>query len=86
MSLADHPISEPNLDISGVCTPLSQQRSENYNTVQYILCVKIVFCICNVQRICLFIDDFYSDWDLILTIAVKQYMDIRATPHEYELS
>jgi hypothetical protein len=43
MSLLDHPISQPSLDISPIWTlPLSQQKSRNYCSVKGRLCVKFV--------------------------------------------
>jgi hypothetical protein len=59
---------------------LSQQKSENYNSVQCRVSGKIVFG--TIQRICLSSDEFYTNSTLILTtIAVKWCMDLDARPH-----
>jgi hypothetical protein len=42
---------------------------------------KLYFYVGTVQRICPFSDDFHSDSALILTISVKQCMDVGARPH-----
>jgi predicted GIY-YIG superfamily endonuclease len=70
MSLLDHPISQPSLDISPIWTPVitAEVRKPQFRTV-WIVCEN-----CHVgtlQRICLFCDGFYSDSALILTVAVE---------------
>jgi hypothetical protein len=45
--------------------PLSQQESENWNSVQ-------CFYICTIQKICLFSDEFYSDFN---NSSRENYMD-----------
>jgi hypothetical protein len=73
MSLIDHPISEPSLDISPIWTPV-------ITAVDYVS--NLCFYVGATQRICLFSDDFYSDSALIsTTIAAKQCMDIGARTH-----
>jgi hypothetical protein len=55
--------------------------SENYNSIQCRLSVKIVFFMLVLYRECLFSDDVYSGRTLILTTsAMKQCMDIGARP------
>jgi hypothetical protein len=63
MSLTDHPISQPSLDIIIKCR-LSRE-----------ICV---FYIGTIQKICLFSDDFYSDSTLIVTTAVTLCTDLGA--------
>jgi hypothetical protein len=43
MSLVDHPISEPSLDISPIWTPIIEAEIRNYNSIQFRLHGKIVF-------------------------------------------
>jgi hypothetical protein len=43
MSLIEHPISQPSLDISPIWPPVITAKPESYNAVQCRLCVKIVF-------------------------------------------
>jgi hypothetical protein len=78
MSLVDHPISQPILDISPIWTPIiaPEVRKLQLRPV-YIMCEN-----CVIQRICLFNDNSYSDSTLIsTTIAVKQCRDIGAGSH-----
>jgi hypothetical protein len=84
LSLVEHPIRQPSLDISPHLD--SHHRSRNQkttdNSVQCRLCVKTVcLYVGTVQRICLFSGDFYSESTLVLTaIAMKQCMNIGARP------
>jgi hypothetical protein len=65
MSLIDHPISQPSLDISPVWTPVI--TAEVRKTVQCRLSGKIgVFYVGTIQRIYVYSDDFYSDSILML--------------------
>jgi hypothetical protein len=43
MSLVDHPISQPSLDISLIWTPVITAEVKKLQHVQCRLCVKIVF-------------------------------------------
>jgi hypothetical protein len=55
------------------------QKTTTPSSVDYVW--KLFFYVSTIQRIFLFIDDFYSDSTLILTIiAMKQCMDIGARP------
>jgi hypothetical protein len=52
MSLIDNLISQPSLDISPIWTPLIQQKSKNYDSIQCRLNGKMCFsCVCTIQRI-----------------------------------
>jgi hypothetical protein len=73
MSLVDHPISQPSLDISPIWTPIiaAEVRKLQLHPV-YIKWGNLRFYVGTIQRICHFSDDFYSDSSLILTtIAMK---------------
>jgi hypothetical protein len=82
MFIADHPISQPNLDISPSGLLLSQQRLENYYYGQCRLCVILVFMLVTLQKMYLFSDDFYSGSTLSLTkMTRKQCVNIGARPY-----
>jgi hypothetical protein len=52
MSLLDHPICQPSLDISPVWTPLITAESRNYNSVKCSLSGKIYFsCVGTIRSI-----------------------------------
>jgi hypothetical protein len=71
VSLLEHPISQPSLDISPIWTPIIASEVNNYNSVQHKLSGKIgVFNVGTIHRIYLSSDDFYSDSTLVL----GQYM------------
>jgi predicted GIY-YIG superfamily endonuclease len=65
MSLIDHPISQPSLDISPIWTPIIA-KSRNYNSVKSKLRGKIVFLCRYHTRIYDCSDDIYSDSNLVL--------------------
>jgi hypothetical protein len=66
-SLIDHPVSQPNLDISPIWTPVTTADVKYYNSIQCRLRKKIcVFYVGTIQRIYLSSDDFYSDSTLVL--------------------
>jgi hypothetical protein len=69
MSLVDHPISQPSLDISPTWTPVITAEVKNYNSVQCRLSGKIsIFCVVTIRRICIFSDDTYSDSSVMLSL------------------
>jgi hypothetical protein len=63
MSLTDHPISQPSLDISPICIPVITAEIKIYNSVWCRLSGKI--CVGTIWRICLSIDDLFSDSSLV---------------------
>jgi hypothetical protein len=79
MFLLEHPISQPSLNISPIWTLVI---AAEVRKLQLRPVGKLCSYVGTIQRICLFTDDFYSDSTLILTtVAVKQCIDIGASPH-----
>jgi hypothetical protein len=50
MSLLDHPISQPSLDISPIWTPVITAKSESYNAVQCRLSGIFFLCLYNTEN------------------------------------
>jgi hypothetical protein len=66
MSQTDHPNSQPSFDIPPTWTPLSQQKSINYNSIQCRLSGKFVFlALVSHGEFRLFSDDLYLDSSLV---------------------
>jgi hypothetical protein len=66
MSLLDHLISQPNLDISPIWTPLSQHKSRDYNLVKCGWSGKFCFsCVGTIRSIASLRDDFNQDTSLL---------------------
>jgi hypothetical protein len=64
MSLTDHLISQPSLDISPIWTHFITAEVKYYNSIQCSQSAIICF-LCTIWRICLISDDFYSDSCLV---------------------
>jgi hypothetical protein len=80
-SLVDHPISQPSGHLSHLDSHYCS-RSQKIRTpsiVDYVC--KLCFYVGTIQIISHFSDDFHSDSTLILTIAVKQCMNISDRPY-----
>jgi hypothetical protein len=61
MSLIDHPLIQPSLDISPIWTPVFPAELKNYNSVQCRLSGKISdSCVGIIRRIHLSSDDLFS--------------------------
>jgi hypothetical protein len=60
MSLIDQLINTAWTSLSSAL-PLLQRKSENYNSAQGRLCVKVVFYVGTIQRIFLFSDNLYCE-------------------------
>jgi predicted GIY-YIG superfamily endonuclease len=68
MSLVDHLISQPSLDISPIWTAIiAAEVGKLQLRPVYIMCESCVLYVGTIQRICLFGIDFFSDSILILT-------------------
>jgi hypothetical protein len=76
MSLIDHPIGQPSLDVSPIWTPIitAEVKKKNYNSIQCRLSWEnLCFYVGNLQRICLSRDDFYSDSSLVQGLIRVEY-------------
>jgi hypothetical protein len=83
MSLIDHPNSQPSLDISRIWTHLITAEVRKLHTTpsSVVYVWKLCLYISTIQRISHFSDDFCSYSALILTIPVKQCMDVGVRTH-----
>jgi hypothetical protein len=76
-SLNDHSISQHNLDISPIWTPVSivkKKKKKKYNSIQCRLSGKICVHVGTIQRIYLSSDDFYSDSTLVLGLIHVEFL------------
>jgi hypothetical protein len=78
MSLIDHPINQPSLDISPIWAPIiTAEFKKNYNFVQCRLSVKIfVFYVGTIQIIYLSSDDFHSHSTLVLSLIHVEFFNV----------
>jgi hypothetical protein len=77
MSLVDHPINQTDLDISAIWAPIIAADARKAHLHLVYTMIEVAFYVGNMQGICLFSDDFYSD----NTLVVKQCVDIGVRPH-----
>jgi hypothetical protein len=74
MTLIDHPIIQPSLDISPIWSPSSVQKQKNYNSVQCRLRGEsCVFGVGTIQRICLSSDNFNSNSSLVQRLTCVEF-------------